>query len=58
MPTYTYRCPFKHETTVARPIEKRDDPLTCPACPIYTGMRRVLTAPAVVVPAQHRATKS
>lgn len=57
MPIYTYRCrSCGAETSAFRHIEDRDAPLWC-ACwdDNPDPMTRVLTAPAVSIPAEHRA---
>lgn len=58
MPAYSYIC-RRHiaplEIQLQRKGEHRDDEVACPDC--GEPMRRVLSAPMVVVPPQHRATK-
>lgn len=60
MPTYNYICRRNdpsHPVTQSRVrrIEDRDEPLTCLVC--GGKMRRILTAPAVVVKAADKAAK-
>lgn len=60
MPTFDYICrrPDPSHPVVqsrVRPIEDRDEPVTCLMC--GSNMRRILTAPAVVVKAADKAAK-
>lgn len=41
MPRYDYKCPRCGDMTeVARPIERRDDPVYCPKCDFQSEMYR------------------
>ena len=58
IPTYDYVCRKHGEpvyATETRPVEERDYPAVCQACEGF--MRRILTAPNVVVKAADKAAK-
>ncbi len=63
MPVYTYHCGVcGHDISLNRPIDRRDDIVLCQKVDergerCIGAPRRVVSAPQVVVPTQHRAAK-
>lgn len=47
MPTYVFRCQQDHAVEAYRPVDRRDDPLSCPVD--GTPVTRIYAPPAVIV---------